>query len=96
MPSTSLLRIGLLTERKDKLQISDFVSDNYDDSIKYPNYESDSTSSSLSSSSISSDNSNSSSSYSPGYNGFLSNSHNVRCGLSTRKYNISKHSSTRR
>ncbi|CAG9832058.1 unnamed protein product [Diabrotica balteata] len=47
MPGTSLLRVDLLPELRDNLQISDFVSNNDDASIKDPNYESDSSSSSL-------------------------------------------------
>ncbi|CAG9835919.1 unnamed protein product [Diabrotica balteata] len=35
-PGTSLLRVDLSPERKDEFQISDFVSDNDDDSIKDP------------------------------------------------------------
>ncbi|XP_050500762.1 uncharacterized protein LOC114330388 [Diabrotica virgifera virgifera] len=76
-PGTSLLGVDLSPEMKDDLQISDFVSDNDDDSIKDPNYESDSSSSSSSSSSTSSDSSSLSSSDSPGCNDFLSNSNNV-------------------
>ncbi|CAG9840828.1 unnamed protein product [Diabrotica balteata] len=76
-PGASLLRVDLPPKRKDDLKISDFVSDNDDDSIKDPNYESDSSSSSSSSSSTSSNSSSSSSSDSPGGNCFLSNSNNV-------------------
>ncbi|CAG9836672.1 unnamed protein product [Diabrotica balteata] len=65
-PSTSLLRVDLSPEWKHQLQISDFVSDNDDESIKDPNYESDSSTSSSSSFSTSSDSFSSSSSYSPG------------------------------
>ncbi|CAG9839649.1 unnamed protein product [Diabrotica balteata] len=42
---TSLLRVDFSPELKDDLQISDFVNDNDDDSIKDSNYESDFTAS---------------------------------------------------
>ncbi|CAG9838696.1 unnamed protein product [Diabrotica balteata] len=68
---TSLLRVDLLPKRKDEFQISDFVSNNDDDLIKNPNYESNFGSSSSFSSFTLNDSSSSSSYYSPGCNSFL-------------------------
>lgn len=73
-PGTSFLRSDLSPELKDNPQISDLVSDNDDDSVKDPNYESDSSSSTSSSSARSSDSSSLSTS---DYSGNLSSSNNL-------------------